>query len=188
MKKYLLNVCIYMLVFGGSSLLIADEPWIDYDDISKIELGSNKEDIISSLGEPILMLGSSEYDNTIYLFYNYHVKNYNISTKKSLSDRLSTTDTTNVALNDTTSSTDKGISISNGSTNEKHSKRYDKIRNTKTERSTLIKFTFVDDSLVSWEEDKMTLSMSTAKNGAKNSTFLSYFSLLLNLVLLIKII
>ena len=163
MKKYLLVVCIYMLVFGGSSLLIADEPWIDYDDISKIELGSNKEDIISSLGEPILMLGSSEYDNTIYLFYNYHVKNYTITTKKSLSDRLSASDTTNVDLDD-------------------------KIRNTEIERSTLMKFTFVDDGLVSWEEDKMTLSMSAGKNGAKNTTFLSYFSLLLNLVLLIKII
>ena len=180
MKKYLLVVCINMLVFDGSSLLIADEPWIDYDDISKIELGSNKEDIISSLGEPILMLGSSEYDNTIYLFYNYHVKNYTITTKKSLPDRLT--------ASDTTSSADKETSISNDGTNEKSSKLNDKIRNTKTERSTLIKFTFVDDSLVSWEEDKMTLSMSVAKNGAKNSTFLSYFSLLLNLVLLIKII
>ena len=152
-----------MLVFGGSSVLIADEPWIDYDDISKIELGSNKEDVISSLGEPILVLGSSEYDNTIYLFYNYHVKNYTITTKKSLSDRLSASDTTNVDLDD-------------------------KIRNTKIERSTLMKFTFVDDGLVSWEEDKMTLSMSAGKNGTKNTTFLSYFSLLLNLVLLIKII
>ena len=188
MKKYLVAGCIYVLVFGGSSLLIADEPWIDYDDISKIELGSNKEDVISSLGEPILVLGSSEYDNTIYLYYNYHVKNYNISTKKSLSDRLTASDTTNVALNDTTSSADKETSISNDGVNKKHSKLNDKIRNTKTERSTLIKFTFVDDGLVSWEEDKMTLSMSAAKNGAKNSTFLSYFSLLLNLVLLIKII
>ena len=89
--------------------------------------------------------------------------NYNITTKKSLSDRLSTSDTTNVDLDD-------------------------KIRNTEIERSTLMKFTFVDDGLVSWEEDKMTLSMSTGKNGTKNTTFLSYFSLLLNLVLLIKII
>ena len=76
MKKYLLVICMYMLVFGGFSILTANEPWIDYDDISKIELGSNKEDVISSLGEPILVLGSSEYDNTIYLFYNYNVKRY----------------------------------------------------------------------------------------------------------------
>ena len=149
MKKYNLIICIYILIFGFSSFITATETWIDYDGVSKIKLGSNKEDVVYSLGEPILMLGSAEYDNTIYLFYNYHVKSYN--------------------------------SINEGSGD-------DKTRNIDKERSTLIKFTFVDDGLVSWEEDKMTLSMSTAKNGAKNSTFLSYFSLLLNLVLLIKII
>jgi len=149
MKKYLLIICMYMLVFCFSSLLVAIEPWIDYDDIAKIELGSNKEDVVSSLGEPVLVLGSSEDDNALYLFYNYHIKSYN-KTHDSVED--------------------------------------DKIRHVDKERSTLIKFTFVDDSLVSFEEDKMTLSMSTVKNGKKNSSFLSYFSLLLNLVLLIKII
>ena len=148
MKKYLLILCIYMFVFGSFSVIFATESWIDYSNLSKIELGSNMEDVISSLGEPVLMLASSEYDNTIYLFYNYHIKSYN-KTKGSLDDEA---------------------------------------RNINKERSTLIKFTFVDDSLVSWEEDKMTLSMSTAKNGKRNSSFLSYFSLLLNLVLLIKII
>ena len=148
MKNYMLIICIYMLVFGSFSVLFATESWIDYNNLSKIELGSNMEDVISSLGEPVLMLASSEYDNTIYLFYNYHIKSYN-KTKGSLDDEA---------------------------------------RNINKERSTLIKFTFVDDSLVSWEEDKMTLSMSTAKNGKRNSSFLSYFSLLLNLVLLIKII
>jgi len=146
MKKYLLIICIYMFMLDFA--LIAAEPWIDYNGVSKIELGANKEDVISSLGEPVLILASSEYDNTMYLFYNYHIKSYN-KTKGSLDDE---------------------------------------VRNINKERSTLIKFTFVDDSLVSWEEDKMTLSMSTAKNGKRNSSFLSYFSLLLNLVLLIKII
>ena len=148
MKKYLLIICIYMLVFGSFSVLFATESWIDYNNLSKIELGSNMEDVISSLGEPVLILGNSEYDNSLYLFYNYHVKSYNT----------------------------------------KHGSIDDKTRHIDKERSTLIKFTFVDDSLVSWEEDKMTLSMSTAKNGKRNSSFLSYFSLLLNLVLLIKII
>ena len=148
MKKYLLVICMYLLMFGSFSELVATEPWIDYNSISKIELGSNKEDVISSLGEPVLILASSEYDNTMYLFYNYHIKNYNT----------------------------------------KHGSLDYKTRHVDKERSTLIKFTFVDDSLVSWEEDKMTLSMSTAKNGKRNSSFLSYFSLLLNLVLLIKII
>ncbi len=148
MKKYLLVVCIYILMFGSLSVLVATEPWIDYDNISQIELGSNRTDVISSLGEPVLILGSSEYDNTLYLFYNYHIKSYN----------------------------------------EKHGSMDDRSRHVDKERSTLIKFTFVDNSLVSWEEDKMTLSMSTTNNGKKNTSFLSYFSLLLNLVLLIKII
>ena len=148
MKKYLLIICIYMLVLGSFSVLFSAESWIDYSNLSKIELGSNMEDVISSLGEPVLILGSSEYDNTVYLFYNYHVKNYN----------------------------------------KTHGSVDDKSRHIDKERTTLIKFTFVDDSLVSWEEDKMTLSMSTVKNGKRNSSFLSYFSLLLNLVLLIKII
>ena len=137
-----------MLGFGSFSVLVAIEPWIDYDNMSTIELGSNKEDVISSLGEPVLILGSAEYDNTLYLFYNYHVKSYNA----------------------------------------KHGSLDKKKRRIDKERSTLIKFTFIDDNLVSWEEDKMTLSMSTAKNGKRNTSFLSYFSLLLNLVLLIKII
>ena len=148
MKKYLLVFCMYILIFGSFSALVATEPWIDYDNISKIELGSNGDDVISSLGEPVLILGSSEYDNALYLFYNYHVKSYN----------------------------------------EKHGSLDDKTRHIDKERTTLIKFTFIDDSLVSWEEDKMTLSMSTAKNGKRNTSFLSYFSLLLNLILLIKII
>jgi len=148
MKKYLLIICIYMLVLGSFSVLFSAESWIDYSNLSKIELESNMEDVISSLGEPVLILGSSEYDNTMYLFYNYHIKNYNT----------------------------------------KHGSLDYKTRHVDKERTTLIKFTFVDDSLVSWEEDKMTLSMSTAKNGKRNSSFLSYFSLLLNLVLLIKII
>ena len=146
MKKYLLIICIYMFMLDFA--LIAAEPWIDYNSVSKIELGANKEDVISSLGEPVLILASSEYDNTMYLFYNYHIKNYNA----------------------------------------KHGSLDYKTRHVDKERTTLIKFTFVDDSLVSWEEDKMTLSMSTVKSGKRNSSFLSYFSLLLNLVLLIKII
>ena len=137
-----------MVVFCCSSVLLAIEPWIDYDDIIKIELGANKEDVISSLGEPVLVLGSSEYDNTVNLFYNYHIKSYN-------------------KINDSIK---------------------DKTRHIDKERSTLIKFTFINDSLVSWEEDKMTLAMASANNGKKSSSFLSYFSLLLNLVLLIKII
>ena len=148
MKKYLLVFCMYILMSGFFSVLVATEPWIDYNTLSKIELGSNKEHVISSLGEPVLILANSEFDSAMYLFYNYHVKSYN---------------QTHGSIDDTTRHIDK-------------------------ERSTLIKFTFVDDSLVSWEEDKMTLAMSMSKDGKKNSSFLSYFSLLLNLILLIKVI
>ena len=60
-------------------------------------------------------------------------------------------------------------------------------RDFKGERITLIKFTFFDDELVSWEEDKMTLGMSKGIN-KQSSTFSHYFSLLLNVILLIKIL
>ena len=148
MKKYLLVICVYVLMFGSFSLLIATEPWIEYEDISKIKLGSNREGVVFSLGEPMLVLGSSEYDNTLYLFYNYRVKSYNT----------------------------------------KHDSIDYKIRRVDKERTTLIKFTFVDDNLISWEEDKMTLSMSTANSGKKYGSLFSYFSLFVNLLLLIKII
>ena len=87
MKKYLLIICIYMLVLGSFSVLFSAESWIDYSYLSKIELGSNMEDVISSLGEPVLILASSEDDNMMYLFYNYHIKNYNIAKKDSLDEK-----------------------------------------------------------------------------------------------------
>ena len=73
MKKYVLIVWMYILVFGYSSLLHALEPWIDYDNLSTIELGANRERVISSLGDPVLILANSEYDNALYLFYNYQI-------------------------------------------------------------------------------------------------------------------
>ena len=149
MNIYILIISFYLLLSGCLSTLFATEAWVDYNSISKIELGANKEDVISDLGEPILILGSSEFDHTISLFYNYHVKSYDI--------------------------------IKGGSPD-------DKIRNIDKERLTLLKFTFEDDQLVSWEEDKITLSMSPIKRGVTNSSLFQYFSLLLNLILFIKII
>ena len=61
-----------------------------------------------------------------------------------------------------------------------------KTRRLVKECSTLIKFT--DGDLDSWDEDKMTLAMSKTNIWKRNSSFLSCFGLLLNLVLLIKII
>ena len=143
------GIILYILVITFLSQVFGGESWIDYNSLKKIVPGSNRNEVISTLGEPILVLASSEDDNTIYLFYNYHIKNY--KTKKGL---------------------------------EKNGEN----RTISKERTTLIKFIFIDDSLESWGEDKMTLSMAKKQVSPGGGSFLSYFSLLLNLILLIKII
>ena len=142
LKYVLFLICTFCYSFAVSS-----ETYIDYDGLSKIELNMNKDNVVSVLGEPILVLADSEYDNTIYLLYNYKIKQFNL----------------------------KGDNIALGP------------RNYKNTRSTLLKLTFVDDELISWEEDKATLSMAGGKTPSGNS-FLHYFSMLLNIILLIKII
>jgi len=106
----------------------------------------SREDVATTLGEPILILADTEYDNTVYVFYNYHIKRYKLA----------------------------GDNINSDS------------RVNSGERTTLLKFTFVDESLSSWEEEKITLSMATPKDAGAGS-FLKYFSLLVNLIVLIKI-
>ena len=135
-----------LFIFGCSSGLNTSESWIDYNDISKIEIGMSRGDISSTLGEPILILADTEYDNTVNVFYNYHIKRYKLD----------------------------GDSINSGS------------RVNSGERSTLLKFTFVDGSLSSWEEEKIALSMAIPGNKGAGS-LLKYFSLLVNLIVLIKI-
>ena len=146
-KKQRIISCLFVITL--ISQVGGGESWIDYDNIKKIMPGSSRNEVISTLGEPILVLASSEDDNTVYLFYNYHIKNY--ETKRGLG-------------------------------------KNDENRTMAKERTTLIKFIFIDDSLESWEEDKMTLSMSKKRVSPGGGSFLSYFSLLLNLILLIKII
>ena len=135
-----------LFICGCSSGLNSSESWIDYNDISKIEIGMSRGDISSTLGEPILILADTEYDNTVNVFYNYHIKRYKLD----------------------------GDSINSGS------------RVNSGERSTLLKFTFVDGSLSSWDEEKIILSMATP-NGAGTGSLIKYFSLLVNLIVLIKI-
>ena len=135
-----------LFIFGCSSGLNSSESWIDYNGISKIEIGMSRHDVASILGEPILILANTEYDNTVYIFYNYHIKRYKLA----------------------------GDSIN-----------YDSRVNG-GERTTLLKFTFVDESLSSWEEEKITLSMAVSGNKG-TSSLLKYFSLLVNLIVLIKI-
>ena len=143
LKYVLFLICTFCYSFAVSS-----ETYIDYDGLSKIELNMNKDDVVSVLGEPILVLADSEYDNTIYLLYNYKIKQFNL----------------------------KGDNIALGP------------RNYKNARSTLLKLTFVDDELISWEEDKVTLSMATHKSKKGGGAIFQYFSMLLNIILLIKII
>ena len=135
-----------LFIYGCSGGLNSSESWIDYNDISKIELGMSRDDVASTLGEPILILADTEYDNTVYVFYNYHIKRYKLA----------------------------GDNINSDS------------RVNSGERTTLLKFTFVDGSLSSWEEEKITLSMA-APNGAGTGSLIKYFSLLVNLIVLIKI-
>ena len=146
MYKKIFIIQFILFIFGCSSGLNSSESWIDYNGISKIEIGMSRHDVASILGEPILILANTEYDNTVYIFYNYHIKRYKLD----------------------------GDSINSDS------------RINGGERATLLKFTFVDGSLSSWEEEKMTLS--TAVSGNKSvSSLLKYFSLLVNLIVLIKI-
>ena len=146
MYKKIFIVQFILFICGCSSGLNSSESWIDYNDISKIEIGMSRGDISSTLGEPILILADTEYDNTVNVFYNYHIKRYKLA----------------------------GDNINSDS------------RVNSGERTTLLKFTFVDGSLSSWEEEKIILSMATP-NGAGTGSLMKYFSLLVNLIVLIKI-
>tara|TARA_B100000949_G_scaffold55263_1_gene48737 strand:- start:339 stop:782 length:444 start_codon:yes stop_codon:yes gene_type:complete len=146
MYKKIFVFQLILFIYGCSGGLNSSESWIDYNDISKIELGMSRNDVASTLGEPILILADTEYDNTVYVFYNYHIKRFKVD----------------------------GDNINSDS------------RVNSGERVTLLKFTFVDESLSSWEEEKITLSMAT--NGSSGSgSLMKYFSLLVNLIVLIKI-
>ena len=51
-------------------------------------------------------------------------------------------------------------------------------------RKTTVQFTFIEDQLVGWEEDKLTLNMAVKDN---SKSLLKYFSLFLNIVLAVKV-
>ena len=135
-----------LFISGCSNGLNSSEAWIDYNDISKIKIGRSIEDVATTLGDPILILADTEYDNTAYLFYNYNIKRYKLGEGK---------------IN-----TDSRVNFG--------------------ERATLLKFTFIEGTLSSWEEEKITLSMATSKEATAGS-FLKYLSLFVNLIVLIKI-
>ena len=152
MKNQIKSIIILgLLTIGCSSKIISSEAWIDYDDVSKINVGASQNKVVSSLGEPILITADNDDDlNIIYLYYNYNVKRY--LPNKTNSDG-------------------------------------EDVRAGRFERKTLLKFTFEEDELIGWEEDKLTLSsaMSKMQEGRKSTSMLSYISLLLNLILIIKV-
>ena len=61
-----------------------------------------------------------------------------------------------------------------------------KVRDIANERITLLKFTFQDDALVSWEEDNITLGMAN-KQTSRGIGIIKYLNLLVNIVLLIAV-
>ena len=66
-----------------------------------------------------------------------------------------------------------------------HVKRYltkNNERDSQNERNTLIKFTFENDELKSWEEDNITLNM--ARQNKRSTGLIKYVNLLINLILL----
>ena len=66
-----------------------------------------------------------------------------------------------------------------------HVKRYltkNNERDSQYERNTLIKFTFENDELKSWEEDNITLNM--AHQNKRSTSLIKYINLLVNLILL----
>jgi len=54
-------------------------------------------------------------------------------------------------------------------------------------RTTNIQFTFINDSLIGWEEDKLTLSMATNNKPKSRGGTLQLIGLLLNLIIIIKV-
>jgi len=56
--------------------LKSSENWIEYNQITKIDLGMNKHEVISILGDPILILADTEFDDALHLFYNYKIAKY----------------------------------------------------------------------------------------------------------------
>ena len=59
----------------------------------------------------------------------------------------------------------------------------EKIRDIASERIALLKFTLHDDTLVSWEEDNITLGMAN-KQTSRGLGIIKYLNLLINIVVL----
>ena len=74
-KIYIIALAI--TIAGCSSYTKSSEAWVDYDSLPNIKVGIGQKEIMSILGEPLIILGDNDdSDNTTFLFYNYHVKRY----------------------------------------------------------------------------------------------------------------
>ena len=141
-------IILTIIIAGCGSHTQSAESWVDYDSLPNIKVGIGQKEIMSILGEPLIILGDNDdSDNTTYLFYNYHVKRY--------------------------------LPIKDNQSEEK-------VRDIANERNTLLKFTFHDDALVSWEEDNITLGMAN-KQTSRGIGIIKYLNLLINIVLLIAV-
>ena len=150
-KQKMLNIYFIILaiiIAGCGSYTQSTESWVDYDSLPNIKVGIGQKEIMSLLGEPLIILGDNDdSDNTTFLFYNYHVKRY-------------------LPIKDNQSEV--------------------KVRDIANERTTLLKFTFHDDALVSWEEDNITLGMAN-RQPSRGLGIIKYLNLLINIVLLIAV-
>ena len=142
MQKKIKVVTILLIITCGCSYQSrSSENWVDYNHLSKINVGLSQNELKKTLGEPLLVLGDNDSEeNTLYLFYNYHVKRYLLKSNE---------------------------------------------RDPQFERNVLIKFTFVEDELISWDEDNLTLNM--AHSNRSSTALIKYVNLLINLILLVAV-
>ena len=142
MQNKIKIAAILLIIFCGCSHQSrSSENWVDYNHLSKIDVGLSQKELEGVLGEPLLVLGDNDSEeNTLYLFYNYHVKRYLLKSNE---------------------------------------------RDPKFERNVLIKFTFIEDELISWDEDNLTLNM--AHSNQSSTAVIKYVNLLINLILLVAV-
>ena len=150
-KQKMFNIYFIILAIisvGCGAYTKSTESWVDYASLPNIKVGIGQKEIMSILGEPLIILGDNDdSDNTTFLFYNYHVKRY--------------------------------LPIKDNQSEEK-------VRDIANERITLLKFTFHDDALVSWEEDNITLGMAN-KQSSRGLGIIKYLNLLINIVVLVAV-
>ena len=72
-NKIKIAAVLLLILCGCSHQSRSSENWVDYDSFPNIKVGLSQKEIMSILGEPLLILGDNDdSDNTIYLFYNYY--------------------------------------------------------------------------------------------------------------------